>query len=234
MAANDFQNDLFSEQGRDEKEKKNPFLGKYSDQRYLPQVKVPIEYTVVIAIGMLIAVIVAYAFGVERGKRISIELQGDPGAKHSVLEEEDKPLLDVALVEKQAEELMKKADAPPEPETSETKGNTPLPRDAAGKQLQVKQSDKPAVGDTLPASQANGSIYSLQLASTKNEEYAKVEIAKLKSKGFQASVVNKGGWFKVYIPYSTAAEAEKAKKKLMADYKDCLIVKSKPQAASGL
>ena len=221
MAANDFQNDFFDEQGRGQKERKNTFL---PDQRYLPQVRVPIEYTVVIAIGMLIAIIIAYAIGVERGKHVALDSPGGTDARRTaVLEEEEKPLLDVAMVEKQAAELMKKADAPPEP--------VPAATEIAINKGKAQTAAKVVTGKTDAASPTSApgdtTVYTLQLASTKNEEYAKIEVEKLKTKGVTALISKKGDWFKIYLPCSSQEEAEKAKKDLSAAYKDCLILRSR-------
>jgi cell division septation protein DedD len=222
MAANDFQNDFFDEQGRGQKDRKNTFL---PDQRYLPQVRVPIEYTIVIAIGMLIAIIVAYAVGVERGKRVAFDTPEGAGSKRAAVLEEEKPLLDVALVEKQAAELMKKTDAPPEPvnaaaETSVGQEKTQLNEKVVAGKTAATASPAEVLVDTT--------VYTLQLASTKNEEYAKIEVEKLKAKGVVALIAKKGDWFKIYLPCSSQQEAEKAKKDLGTAYKDCLILRSKP------
>lgn len=217
MTANDFQNDFFDEQGRGPKERKSTFL---PDQRYLPQVRVPIEYTVVIAIGMLIAIIVAYAVGVERGKRVAFDNpEGDGSRRAAMLEEEEKPLLDVAMVEKQAAELMKKADAPPE--------TVNIAAETIVDQSKTQPIAKAVAGAALATLQTDATAYTLQLASTKNEEYAKIEVEKLKSKGVVALISKKGDWYKIYVPCSSQEEAEKAKKDLGGAYKDCLILRSK-------
>ena len=210
MSPNGFQEDFFDEQLPEQKGRKPPFFGKYSDQRYFPQLSIPIEYAAVVAIGVLIAIIVAYAIGVERGKNMAI----DPAARllgRSLIDDETKPLLDVEMVEKQAEQLMKEAEK--------------IEADVAVPEQQTK--DTQGAATALEARSTDGTVYMLQLASTKNETYANEEARKLKGKGYAAVVSRKGDWFKIYIPYSTMEEADKAKKKLVADYKDCLIVKSK-------
>lgn len=210
MSPNGFQDDFFDEQLPEQKGRKPPFFGKYSDQRYLPQISVPVEYAAVIAIGVLIAVIVAYAIGVERGKKISRD-PGDGLLNRADIEEETTPLLDVEMVEKQAEQLMKEA------EKTETDMAVPG----------IPANDAAAMVPVAAAPIKDRTIYMLQLASTKNELYANEEVKKLKGKGYEASVSRKGDWFKIYVPCDTMEEADKAKKKLAPDYKDCLIVKSK-------
>ena len=210
MSPNGFQEDFFDEQLPEQKGRKPPFFGKYSDQRFSPQLSIPIEYAAVIAIGVLIAIIVAYAIGVEKGKNMAFGPATGPWGR-SVTEDETKPLLDVEMVEKQAEQMMKEA------ERVETDVAVPE------QHLKDAQGAVPAAA-TRPS---DGTVYMLQLASTKNEVYANEEVKKLKGKGFEALVSRKGDWYKIYIPYGTMDEADKAKKKLVPDYKDCLIVKSK-------
>ncbi len=202
--------DFFEEQLPEQKGRKPLFFGKYSDQRYLPQLRIPIEYAAVIAIGMLVAVIVAYAIGVERGKKMTLDTETRLLSR-SAIGGDTKPLLDVEMVEKQAEQLMK------ESEKIET--------DIAVPAKQAKDTAGAAPAAAAPLT--DGTIYMLQLASTKNEIYANEEVKKLKGKGYNAVVSRKGDWFKIYVPYNTMEEADKAKKKLAVDYKDCLIVKSK-------
>ncbi|MGB2598826.1 MAG: SPOR domain-containing protein [Candidatus Omnitrophota bacterium] len=66
---NKFQHDFFGNEYRDREEQRFPFLGKYSKHRLLPHLRVPTEYIVIAGIGMLVLVIIAYAIGVEKGKR---------------------------------------------------------------------------------------------------------------------------------------------------------------------
>ena len=230
MGANGFQNDFFDDRADGLKERKNAFLGKYSDQRYLPQVSVPIEHAVVVVIGMLIAIIVAYAVGVERGKHVALENPGSAILKSAtVLEDEEKPLLDVAMVEKQAAELMKKADAPPEPEAAAIEAPADLTKKPQTANPAAKAQAVKTSAQAVPAKvAADTTVYTLQIASTKNEEYAKIEVEKLKAKGVAALIAKKGEWFRIYLPCASEEEAEKAKKNLGDRYEDCLIMRSKP------
>lgn len=259
MSQSGFKDDFFDGQPPDQKGKRAPFLDKYGEQRYLPQVKVPIEYTAIIAIVMLIAIIVAYAIGVERGKTVAlIELERAP-LNNAADASENEPVIDVEMVERQAQELMKRAETPEPPLAPPVQ---PANEDAVKTLKEASQknaaTDKAVVRPVLPAKQAASGklqpsaqnsavtvptqfsdtvlpqtaaaeryVYTLQLASSKNEEYANLELMKMKAKGIEASMTKKGDWFKIFTSYPTLEEAEKAKKKLSGDYKDCLIVKTK-------
>jgi len=73
--------DLFhSHQFEKKKPGKFPVLDKYKEHRFLPHVKISVENLVIISIGILIAVIVAFAIGVERGKTIQQLAQIDTGS----------------------------------------------------------------------------------------------------------------------------------------------------------
>ena len=69
---NKFQHDFFGDHNREGDPRKLGFLSKYSKHRLLPHLRVPIEYVVVAGIVMLVLVIIAYAIGVERGKRVQL------------------------------------------------------------------------------------------------------------------------------------------------------------------
>ena len=62
-----FENDVF-----DKKPRKPRAESVYSGHRVLPYIRVPIEYTVIICMIVLILMVVSYAIGVERGKKINI------------------------------------------------------------------------------------------------------------------------------------------------------------------
>lgn len=260
MSQPGYKNDFFDGQLPEQNGKKPAFLDKYGEQRYLPQVRVPIEYTAVIAIVMLVAIIVAYAIGVERGKVVALVEAARKPLSNDAADAENEPVIDIDMVEKQAQELMKKAENPEPPPALPVQAvlaDAPKPaKDNSGKMI---SGDNAAVKPALPAKIAAGEaktqqsvlntagmvrgqgaaavpeqapaaekvIYTLQLASSKNEEYAKLELDKMKSKGIEASMTKKGDWFKIYTAYPSFEEAEKAKKKLSGDYKDCLIVKTK-------
>ena len=60
MVDNNYQQDFFGSDHRQKKGKRPGLLNGYSKQRFLPYMKIPIEYTVMIAIGVLVLMIIIY------------------------------------------------------------------------------------------------------------------------------------------------------------------------------
>ena len=105
-----FQGDFFKEETGRVKPKKMGFLAKYSERRALPQIRIPIEYTVLYAIGILVLIILAYAVGIERGKKFS----SAKDIAHSVEErkrETDDVISEVRAIKRRAEEEAAKKDS---------------------------------------------------------------------------------------------------------------------------
>lgn len=211
MVDSGFHNDLFDGQFSDRKRKKPELLARISQQRVLPQVKVPVEYTVIMAIGVLVLVIVAYAVGVERGKRMVavvphvqaevFEVYEDGGVEENndvtypVIKEED------IVVERDVTEVF------------ESKGD-----DAADV---VGRSEEAEVSEGMSS---EGPEYQILLASVRSEEDAIREKDKLTEKGFDPDFVKIGEWYQVYAAgYRTRKAAEEAKKKLADEYSTCFI-----------
>ena len=202
----DFQGDLFGDKFHEKKGKKPYLLEKYYKQRVLPNIRIPIEYIVISVIAILVLMIISYAVGVEKGKRVS-EAKAVKTLK----------AVPVAVEREQAANITR-SDITDLPKTEEKpKKEAPLP-EKVEKPAEKKVEKEIAV----PA----GSAYIIQLASFKNERFAKEEINKLKKKGFEAHSARKGKWYQVYAAgYRTVHEAKKARKELYADYKDCYIRK---------
>ncbi|MDD3089567.1 MAG: SPOR domain-containing protein [Candidatus Omnitrophica bacterium] len=176
----------------------------------MPLIKLPVEYAAVLSIVVLITVIVAYAAGVEQGKRLAY----GPNAIGRVIQPDDEeafPVFDEDLLEKKAQELLRRVEN--EEKTEET-------------EKAVEETPAlPAEDNTLqPKEQVITHL--LQLASSKNEVFANEEISRLRARGYDARISKKGDWFKIYIPCGSKEDAEKAKKKLEIDFNDCIIVRS--------
>lgn len=228
MGDNDYQYDLFGDQVVEKKGRKPSSRGGYRKQRFLPHIKIPVEYIVFAAIGLLVLVIISYAFGVERGKSIAggqiVEGPGEkrlagvsPAPKEKVKEGPGVAGDIVRAVEDAA-------GAASGPDSKDEVQN------AAARVLAVS-----AEGDTSrtgsgkeDVSASRGSVYIVQLASFKTEPSAMEEIDKLKRKGVDARSAKKGPWYQVYAAgYGTIEEAKKAKQELIADYEDCFIRRRK-------
>lgn len=230
MSDNNFQQDLFGDDSARKRQRKARFLGEYSKQRYLPYLKIPIEYTIIIAIGVLVVVIIAYAIGVERGKRISSE---KVSSALSQLEEERAAILE------QEKGLLIEEEKPGEVEevtdisSLEREEEIPAPESTADPYEGMREDYVGAPPGFMaeketPPPTVSGSSYIIQLASFKDEAFAKEEAKKLVWKGVEAHVAKKGDWYQVYSAgYNTIDEARKAKEQLIEDYTDCYIRKVK-------
>ncbi|RKY41876.1 MAG: hypothetical protein DRP85_04670 [Candidatus Makaraimicrobium thalassicum] len=214
MADNNFQDDFFGNHGfRRKSSEKLRLLSRYSEQRFLPFVKIPVEYSVIIAIAVLFLIIVSYAVGVERGKRLS-------GVESGSLREETV----------QPHEAINRSREPadfPEPERRRQAGDiVQLPLESHGV---GSKASYPEIGDDESAKRHEGKIsaessYILQLASFKDETSAEKEINRLKRKGIEACLAKKGIWWEVYTSgYRTISEARRARRGLLTDYEDCYI-----------
>lgn len=219
MGDDKFQQDFFGSASREKKGKKPRLLSGYSKQRFLPYVKIPIEYTVIIAIGMLVLVIISYAVGVERGKRFtptsSVEAV-DLASGKEFKEEPDVERTSLPVIEKKSlAEIDKEPEA--EPEAREDADPYSGSRD-----------DYVGAPPEEGASPVTISGYTIQIASFKTESSAKDEIKKLASKGFEAHISRVGDWYQVYaVGYETIEQARGAQKKLAEKYQDCYIKKVK-------
>lgn len=208
MIDSDFQKDLFGEQVCEEKARKPRLLFRYAERRFLPYIKIPIEYSVIIVIGILVLTVIAYAVGVEKGRntagaKIGMETTIEP-TENAIKDETEGPpvsTIDNELVYKSLEE-----------DTSEVLRENEKINDAFSVLLE---------GETEKQVRQ---LYTIQLASFKKEDLANKELQKLKKKNITADVTKKGEWYQVYTAgYKTIEEANKAKEELLKEYKDCYI-----------
>ncbi len=208
MTETEFQRDLFDGQYYEKKARKPVLFKRYSEQRFLPQIKVPVEYAVIIAIGMLIFIIISHALGIERGKRIA---KADPAL---IVTEGPAP----AVVESANDVSVEAEEETEEPLRAERKEDVEIDKKAEEKVSPV----------TTKTPVDTGSVYVIQLASFKNLYAAEQEAAKLRNKGVRAELRKSGDWFQVFASgFRTIDEARDAKKRLGADYKDCFIRRMK-------
>lgn len=201
------QDDFFKGQFSGEKVKKPHILTRYSKHRVLPHVRIPVEHTVIIAIGVLVLVIISYAVGVEKGKRMTslkpVEIS------QTVLPESDiiSEVTEVSEPEELAESLAETQD---------------IAKEAVPEEEFPQEEDEPE--ELGPPD----SVYIIQLASFKNEDSANEEIGNLWQKNVRAYVAKSGDWYQVYVAgYQTIEEARRARRAFSEDYRDCYIRKIK-------
>ncbi|MFH1798034.1 MAG: SPOR domain-containing protein [Candidatus Omnitrophota bacterium] len=225
MIDSDFQKDLFGGQVCEKKGRKPRLLSRYSERRFLPYVSVPIEYAVIIAIGILVLTVIAYAVGVERGRNIS-GISGDnkgKGKEHRIEKPRD---IQQIVKTKQSEEAVEDETLaavscavdnelvykPLQEDTNEILEEKEKINDAFSILLEEDTKDK-----TQP-------LFAIQLASFKKESLAKSEVSKLEKRNIKADFTKKGEWYQVCASgYETVGSADKAKEELRKNYKDCFI-----------
>jgi len=203
MADHDYQEDLFGEGAYGKKVARPRILNRYYKQRVLPQLRLPVEYTVIAAIGVLVLVVIAYAVGVERGKSIAAVKMPDMPVEELISAGEE---LEISSG----------------PEDVEAGLDLELEQEGAPGSLEESGAPEEAAGEQ--AGSGVISVYVIQLASFKNESSAVREVKKLAKSGFDAGVARKGEWYQVFAQgYDTIDEATRAKRDLRETYVDCYI-----------
>ena len=212
MPYEDYKNDLFGGQDKQSKPKKKGFSG----QRFLPNIKIPLEYTVIAIVAVMLLVIIAYAIGVERGKRIV-------GATGTVFISDEDILSEDTLLEDFDIELDEK-DVVSLPEKSYEE----VSLDVSLERLSFEQNDSIQAEKEETIESRTTGIYTIQLASFKDVNAALGELRKLKDKGISAEYAQRGEWYQVYaIGYQSIDEAKNAQAELLSEYSDCFIRKIK-------
>ena len=213
MNENSFRKDLFEDQVYESKVRKLGLLSKYSKQRILSYISVPVEYMVIVSIAVLVLMIVSYAIGVERGKNVSGKIGTKTEVSENTLETKArqdfsnkiKADLDSKIQKEDKQQLEEKSVMEIDVREEEIQNVTMLEEE-----------------DVLP----DISRYTVQLASFKNKDAAINETYKLKDKGISAEYIKKGNWYQVYAEgFSTIEEARGAQQMLVQYYEDCFIRK---------
>ena len=218
MAEKDYQNDFFGEEARGKNDRKPHILSRYSQQRFLPYIKIPIEYTVIIAIGVLVLMIISYAVGVERGKRIivksAMKVQADTaGASQEGLAEEVTAETDIS------------GDVLPSDEETSLEVSGAF-QEIAEEVDPYEGAREEVIENEVYSYESPG--YAVQLVSFKSERSANKEVNKLRSQGFEADFDKNDDWYRVYAGgYRTIGEARSARENFLSEYSDCYIRKLK-------
>ncbi|MCK5451261.1 MAG: SPOR domain-containing protein [Candidatus Omnitrophica bacterium] len=202
MNNDNFQYDLFGGECDSKKEQKIRRREKYSKHRVIRYIRIPVEYGVMIAIGILVAIIIVYAVGVEKGKRFS-------GAVCSFLPESKEE--DASLREKDME-------------AEETVIMSIQEEKQAEPEIVEKEEAFLEVEEVKKEKSLEEGVYEIPLASFRKAKAAETETAKLKKQGIEAKFSKKGIWYQVFAEgYKTIDDALAAKEKLSVDYKDCYV-----------
>ncbi len=172
-----------------------------------------VENMVVVCVVFLMALIIAFAFGVEQGKRLQIS-QADSVAvpevslkstQPSVVQQVEEPVISAAAVDPVGAAKMVIA---------KTAEDDFLKNAEKGADAE-KSVDKTPSLDT---------IHTIQVASFQQQERADREAGTLVKKGFDAFVVKKGSYYIVCVgKYNERSQAMRTFKDMRKIYKDCLI-----------
>ena len=214
MSDGSFQNDFFGENLSEKRGHRSPLFARISEQRSLPHLRIPIEYTVIIAVGVLVLLVIAYAAGIERGRGLSGYLSEE---EHIAAEELGEGTEVVAFV----------PERPDDAEIEQTSGYEDDAR-VTGSEITAVEEEPLSDLETVSGSGIKDTVYIVQLASFKSRRAAADAIEKLRDNGFETDVTRRGEWYQVYATgYQTIGEARKAQERLGEEYIDCYIRKVK-------
>lgn len=191
-----------------------PFLqGRYTHvarPRYLlKDLTLSVENTIVLGIIFIMAVVLFFSFGVERGKRIVrkalSETSGQANAAALII-----PPAAAASADAQADIKAQKANAP------DTRGVV------ADKSVEVP-SRKMDVYPS-PEKKKEGGVFTIQVASFKERQNAQKEAKRLEAKGYKIFVLPKGNHSIVCVgKFALKDEAAEFSNKLKKSYNDCVV-----------
>ncbi|NQT33153.1 MAG: SPOR domain-containing protein [Candidatus Omnitrophica bacterium] len=218
MKNSEFKNDFFVGEIDAKKSRGLRLSERYDKQRFLPQIKMPVEYVVIITIAVIILMTISYAVGVERGKRVKAEGIFEAGAAEGRAKESSKErvIIEAGFTETGSESSLE------ELVVTET---TAIQEEVTPEQEKIIPQTDP---EEKPAPSFAKGNYIIQLATFKHRDPAEDEARKLEEKGIQAQITEAGDWYQVYaVGYKTISEAKKAKKELVEKYGDCYIRKVK-------
>ena len=173
---------------------------------FLREFTLPPENTLLLCIILLMAFLLCFSFGVERGKRVQ-PLQAAPAEKITLQNKNN------AIIAPSSK---------PGTLTTTAKVNT-APINAASN---VSQKVGSAVTTQPPAvvQPVETFNYTIQVASYKQASFAQQEADKLKNSGLNAFVIAKGNYSIVCVgKFMQTAEAKKQASRLKNRYKDLLI-----------
>ncbi|OGX29868.1 MAG: hypothetical protein A2705_02485 [Omnitrophica WOR_2 bacterium RIFCSPHIGHO2_01_FULL_52_10] len=179
--------------------------------RYLlKDLTLSVENTIVLCIIFVMAVVLFFSFGVERGKQIVKGALAEPPVTVTVL----------PAPEDSSDKIRERSLAPA--------GNTKAQKSAAslqpaGAQQQEKQHKQiPASAPSLEKKEKG--TFTIQVASFKEKEKAQMEAKRLRSKGYEIFVLPKGKHSIVCVgKFAIKDEATEFSNKLKNKYNDCLV-----------
>ncbi len=178
--------------------------------RYLlKDLTLSVENTIVLCIVFVMAVVLFFSFGVERGKQIVKGALTEPPAAITVLSTPEEP----------SGKVFERSPAPAG--STKAQKNT-APAQAAGSQ---QQKQTPAATNATPSlEKKEKGTFTIQVASFKEKEKARMEAKRLKSRGYEIFILPKGKHSIVCVgKFAIKDEATEFLNKLKSKYNDCLV-----------
>lgn len=228
MSDNNYQKDLFGSDLKPRKRLKGSSFGDYSKHRYLPYLKIPIEYTVIIAIGVMVLAIISYALGVQvgvsRGSFMETVLEEKVTVREDIPEKLFEDLRDVERDLPVIPEAPVKTVLPDDPPEEEDPADIDPYEGLRQDHLIVPpEEDAPLAEETIPPPDT---VYIIQLAAFSDGHRAAEEAERLLERGVNSRVIQRGNWHQVYASgYDTIEEARAARDRFKTMYPDCYIRK---------
>ncbi len=185
-----------------------PYVRVARPRYLLKDLTLSVENIIVLCIIFVMAVVLFFSFGVERGKQIVKGALAEPPATVTVL----------PAPESSSGKVVQRSPAPLG-NAKIQKGASSLP--AAGSQ----QQQTPAITNNVPSLENKGKgTFTIQVASFKEKEKAQMEAKRLKSKGYEIFVFPKGKHSIVCVgKFAIKDEATEFSNKLKNTYNDCLV-----------
>jgi len=205
MAGNPVQKELFEEYEKSQRSARH-------FQEILPKrlsFVVTLETAVFLGIGILMAMVLAFALGVEKGARQVVAPE--------------------VLEEKAAAQAVPSARPTPLVKTTPT-GITKTDKSAKIAERPAASAFKPPVTQGMkkpaPAPLAPTGTYTIQIATFRNRQSAEEEAARLKKSGYTAAIALSGEFYAITVGnYAFRVDAERDLKRLRPAYSDCYIRK---------
>lgn len=174
--------------------------------RYLlKDLTLSVENTIVLCIIFVMAVVLFFSFGVERGKQIVKGALAEPPVTVTVL----------PAPEDSSDKIRERSITPA--------GNTKAQKSASSLQQQERQQKQMPVSVPALEKKEKGT-FTIQVASFKEKEKAQMEAKRLKAKGYEIFVFPKGKYSIVCVgKFAIKDEATEFSNKLKNKYNDCLV-----------
>jgi SPOR domain len=211
MADTFFKTDFFAENKHEKKGRSGKERSRISSRRFLPYLRIPIEYTVISAVVVLVLLVVFFALGVEHGKKmVRIEMRGAIVNEPEFDKAEGASYPEIVEIAPEVEEIREEITV-----NTITEEVAEIPKEKVDSKKPV---EKPV----------DGKEYAIYLIAFNQLPNAESEIKKLKDVGMDATYITAGSWYQVLVSgIETIEEAKEKQRELSGRYPDCYIRRKK-------